>query len=214
MQGSFSCGQRTHLHAWLPYTMTVQLSTDSVYINCYIFINKLVLNYPPLFTDRLHTVVTPNWTGCTSCFTHILYTHTGPSLEILGHTISAAGWPPWPNTPPRSMIAPPPSGYQKIATFPWHGKVLPPFSSRLHPSLATIDWSPERQNKNTGVDRRGRGGFSVCKTPPRRRGATSAPCPLRWDFSTHWHLRFSHRRCYATKVRRPLASPWFHLIKA
>ncbi len=58
MRGPYSCGQRTHLHTWPPYTMTFQLSTDPVYeyINCCVFRNKLIPDYPPLLSDHLHDI--------------------------------------------------------------------------------------------------------------------------------------------------------------
>jgi hypothetical protein len=43
MPRPFFCGQCTLLHAWPPYTVTVQLSTDPVYKNRYVLIKKIIV---------------------------------------------------------------------------------------------------------------------------------------------------------------------------
>jgi hypothetical protein len=53
MRSPFTWSQRTHVHMWPSYTMTVPLSTDSVYRNRYVFRNKVLLYYASLLTDRL-----------------------------------------------------------------------------------------------------------------------------------------------------------------
>jgi hypothetical protein len=69
------------------------------------------------------------------------------------------------------------SGYQAVAKISWHGELLPPFSSWLHPCFAALDCSPEGQPQNAAVARCGRGGFSRSKPPPHQSCATSAPFP-------------------------------------
>ncbi len=55
----------------------------------------------------------------------------GPSLEILGHTISAIGAAPTADHAAEIKSCPPPSGYQTTATLPWYGKFLPLFFAQL-----------------------------------------------------------------------------------
>jgi hypothetical protein len=60
-----------------------------------------------------------------------------PSLEILGHTISATGAAPMADH--RNKKLPTPSGYQTIATFSRHGKLLPPFSAQVCTNFETFN---------------------------------------------------------------------------
>jgi hypothetical protein len=61
-----------------------------------------------------------------------------PSLEILGHTISAAGAAPTAN---RNRTLSTPSGHQTIVmlTFSRHGEFLPLFSAHLRTSVVRFD---------------------------------------------------------------------------
>jgi hypothetical protein len=59
-----------------------------------------------------------------------------PSHEILGHTILATGAAP---TADDATKLPTPSGYQAIATFSWHDKLLPPFSAQVCTNFETFD---------------------------------------------------------------------------
>jgi hypothetical protein len=61
-----------------------------------------------------------------------------PSLEILGHTISATGATHG-RSPCLNQILPTPSGYQAAATFSWHGKLLPPFSAQVCTNFETFN---------------------------------------------------------------------------
>ncbi len=61
------------------------------------------------------------------------------SLEILGHTISATGAAPTADHAAEIKNCPPPSGYQTTATFPWHGKLLTPFSAQLRSNFETFN---------------------------------------------------------------------------
>jgi hypothetical protein len=79
---------------------------------------------------------------------------TVPTLEILG-----GGFDPH----CRNRFLPSLPGYQAIAMFPRHGKVLLPFSSWLCLHSEGFNRSPEGQSRNTGVDCCRRRGFSKCK---------------------------------------------------
>ncbi len=61
-----------------------------------------------------------------------------PSLEILGHRISATGVAPTADHAAKIENCPPPSGHKTIAMFPWHGKLLPPFFAQLCTSLKPL----------------------------------------------------------------------------
>jgi hypothetical protein len=62
-----------------------------------------------------------------------------PSLEILGHTISATGAAPTADHAAEIKNCPPPTGHQATATFPWHGKLLPPFFAQLRSNFETLN---------------------------------------------------------------------------
>ncbi len=74
-----------------------------------------------------------------------------PSLEILGHTISAAGVAPTAN---RNRTLSTPSGHQTVVTltFSRHGEFLLLFSAHLRTSVVRFDSSPEGRDQNVGVD--------------------------------------------------------------
>ncbi len=85
-----------------------------------------------------------------------------PSLEILGHRISATGAAPTADHAAKIENCPPPSGHKTIAMFPWHGKLLRPFFAQLCTSFETINQSPEGGSQNIGVDRFSPGGIPKC----------------------------------------------------
>ncbi len=62
-----------------------------------------------------------------------------PSLEILGHMISAMGAAPTADHAAKIKNCPPPSGYQTATMLSWHGKLLPPFFAKLCSSPKTFD---------------------------------------------------------------------------
>ncbi len=61
-----------------------------------------------------------------------------PSLEILGHMISATGAAPTADHAAEIKNCPP-SGYQTTATLPWHGKFLLPFFAQLRSNFETLN---------------------------------------------------------------------------
>jgi hypothetical protein len=67
-----------------------------------------------------------------------------PSLEILGHMISATGAAPMADrSRHRNWKLPTPAGYQTAAAIAWHGKLLPTRLAKQCSSSKTFDWSPE-----------------------------------------------------------------------
>jgi hypothetical protein len=70
-----------------------------------------------------------------------------PLLKFLATRIQRRGRPLRPITPPKSKT-PTPSGHQTVATFPRHGKLLPPFLAKLCPGSQTFDRSPEGRGQN------------------------------------------------------------------
>jgi hypothetical protein len=61
-----------------------------------------------------------------------------PSLEILGHRISATGAATTADHPAEIKKLPTPSGHQATAMFPWHGKLLPPFFAQVFTVLKPL----------------------------------------------------------------------------
>jgi hypothetical protein len=61
-----------------------------------------------------------------------------PSLEILGHAISATGAAPTADHAAEIKNCPP-SGHQATATLPWHGKLLPSFFAQLRSNFETLN---------------------------------------------------------------------------
>jgi hypothetical protein len=64
---------------------------------------------------------------------------TVPILDILGHTILAAGSAPIARHTAAIDTCLPPPGHQATATFSQHGKFLPPFPPRLRPCFAAFN---------------------------------------------------------------------------
>ncbi len=62
-----------------------------------------------------------------------------PSLKILGHKISATEAAPTADHAAEIKNCPPPQEYQAIAMFPWHGKLLPPFSAQVRTNFETFN---------------------------------------------------------------------------
>jgi hypothetical protein len=62
-----------------------------------------------------------------------------PSLEILGHTISATGAVLAADHATEIKKLPTPSGYQATTTFSWHGKLLPLFFAQLCTGFETLN---------------------------------------------------------------------------
>jgi hypothetical protein len=76
-----------------------------------------------------------------------------PTLEFLGHRISAAGSAPATDHTTKIQNCSPPPGHQAIATFSRHGTFLLPFLAKLCSSVAPFNRSPERGTANSAVDR-------------------------------------------------------------
>jgi hypothetical protein len=80
-----------------------------------------------------------------------------PSLEILGHMISATGAAPTADHARQNKKLPPPSGYQATTTLFWHGKnfyrrflpncaqVLKPLTDLLKGGAKTLQWTATAQ---------------------------------------------------------------------
>jgi hypothetical protein len=84
-----------------------------------------------------------------------------PTLEFLGHRISAAGSAPETDHTVEIQNCPPPlPGHLTIATFSRHGKLLPLFLAKLCSSVAPLNQSPKRGTADSAVDRRSPGVFS------------------------------------------------------
>ncbi len=62
-----------------------------------------------------------------------------PTLEFLGHNITAAGSTPAADHAAAIISCPPPSGHQITATFPRHGEFLSLFFAKLRTSVAPLN---------------------------------------------------------------------------
>jgi hypothetical protein len=98
-----------------------------------------------------------------------------PSLEILGHTISAAGKAPTAGHATEIELCSPPQDIKQLKRF--LGMVN--FYSRFLPNCAQVlrpltDLLGGGGGQDVGVDRLGTGGFPECKTPP---GTPPTSCP-------------------------------------
>jgi hypothetical protein len=82
-----------------------------------------------------------------------------PTLEFLGHRISAAGWAPATDHTAEIQNCSPP-GHHAIATFSRHGEFLPPFLAKLCSSVAPFNRSLEGGTTDSAVDRHSPGVFS------------------------------------------------------
>jgi hypothetical protein len=108
-----------------------------------------------------------------------------PTLEFLGHRISAAGLAPVTDHTAEIQNCPPPPGHQAIAMFSRHGEFLPPFLAKLCSSVAPFNRSPERGTADSAVDRHSPGVFSKSLATPGCRGAAAASFPNSRTFPRH-----------------------------
>jgi hypothetical protein len=71
------------------------------------------------------------------------FVFAAPTLELLGHTISAAGSAPKAEHTAEILSHPP--GYQTVALFSWYGELLPSISSQLRQGSEPFNRSPKGQ---------------------------------------------------------------------
>ncbi len=100
-----------------------------------------------------------------------------PSLEILGHTISATGATPTADHAAEIENCPPPQDIKQLQRFLSMVKFYRRFFAKLCSSSQTFDGSPEGGGQNFAMDRHCSGGFPEGQMPPGGGGATSTPCP-------------------------------------
>jgi hypothetical protein len=108
-----------------------------------------------------------------------------PTLEFLGHRISAAGSAPATDHTAEIQNFFPPPGHQAIATFSRHGEFLLPLLSELRSSVAPINRSPEGGTTDSAVDRCGTGVFSKSQATPGCFGTTAASVSNSRAFPRH-----------------------------
>jgi hypothetical protein len=105
------------------------------------------------------------------------YVFAVPTLEILGHPISAAGLASMASHAARIESCLPSTGHQATAAFSWYGELLLPFLAKLCTGVAPFKQSPEGGAKNVGVDRHGAFQIQNTKISPSCGGAPSASSP-------------------------------------
>jgi putative transposase len=100
-----------------------------------------------------------------------------PSLEILGHTISATGAAPTADHATKIKNCPPPQDIKQLQHFlgmvNFYRRFLPKCSQILKPLTDLLKGGP----KTLGVDRFHTGGIPKCKTSPCGGGAHLTSCP-------------------------------------
>ncbi len=99
-----------------------------------------------------------------------------PSLEILGHTISATGVAPMADHTAEIENCPPPQDIKQLQRFlgliNFYRRFLPNCAQVLKPLTDLLKGG----GQNFALDRRCPGGFSESQIPPGG-GTTSTPCP-------------------------------------
>ncbi len=111
-----------------------------------------------------------------------------PSLEILGHTISATGAAPMADHAAEIENCPPPQDIKQVQRFlgmvNFYRCFLPNCAQVLKP---LTDLLKGGGGQNLAMDRRRSGGFPTGQTPPSGSGATPTPRPKCRAFS---HLQY------------------------
>jgi hypothetical protein len=134
-----------------------------------------------------------------------------PTLEFLGHKISATGLAPAAYHTAEIKKCPPP-GHQATALFSQHAKLLLPFPAKLRSGVAPFNRSPKGGTKGFGMDRHNPGLFSKVKqllatTVPLQHPSPTAELSLATDTSDT-HISGIMQQKSGTHF---LAAPWFFL---